>query len=105
MNITLKDAEKLLEDVISGKINKKEAKSMYINSAEDVNKLKKLKPTETRTKKCGLFLNSYKNFFMAPKAEDKVDDETKDDETKDDETDEQPDTTDMPELESEESAE
>ena len=42
---------------------------------------------------------------MAPKAEDKVDDETKDNETKDDETDEQPDTTDMPELESEESAE
>ena len=78
---------------------------MYINSAEDVNKLKKLKPTEPRTKKCGLFLNSYKNFFMAPKAEDKVDDETKDNETKDDETDEQPDTTDMPELESEESAE
>ena len=30
-NITLKDAEKLLEDVISRKINKKKAKKMYNN--------------------------------------------------------------------------
>ena len=28
-NVTLKDAERLLEDVISGKINKKSARNMY----------------------------------------------------------------------------
>ena len=49
-NITLKNAEKLLSDVISGKINKKEAKNMYNNIAEDINKLNKLKPTESRKK-------------------------------------------------------
>ena len=39
-NSTLKDAEKLLEDVISGKINKKKATTiLYNNIAEDVNKL------------------------------------------------------------------
>ena len=43
--ITLKNAEKLLEDVISGKINKKKAKNMYNNIAEDVNKSNKLKLT------------------------------------------------------------
>ena len=37
-NITLKNAEKLLEDVISGKINKKKARNMYDNIANDVNK-------------------------------------------------------------------
>ena len=56
-NITLKNAEKLLQDVISGKINKKKAKNMYNKIADDVNKLSKLKPTEAR-KKCCLFLNS-----------------------------------------------
>ena len=56
-NITLKNAKKLLEDVISGKINKKKARNMYHNIADDVNKLNELKPTESR-KKCCLFLNS-----------------------------------------------
>ena len=56
-NITLKNTEKLLEGIISGKINKKNAKDMYNDIAEDVNKLKRLKPTECR-KKCCLFLNS-----------------------------------------------
>ena len=56
-NITLKNAEKLLEGIISGKINKKKARDMYNNIAEDVNKLNKLKPTECK-KKCCLFLNS-----------------------------------------------
>ena len=36
-NITLKNAEKLLEDVISGKINKKKAENMSNNIGEDVN--------------------------------------------------------------------
>ena len=39
-NFTLKNAEKLLKDIISGKINKKKVKNMYSNVAEDVNKLK-----------------------------------------------------------------
>ena len=56
-NITLKNAEKLLEGIISEKINKKKAKDIYYNIAEDVSKLNKLKPTETRKKFC-LFLNS-----------------------------------------------
>ena len=56
-NITLKNTEKLLEGMIIGEINKKKARDMYKNIAEDVNKLNKLKPTESR-KKCCLFLNS-----------------------------------------------
>ena len=56
-NITLKNAEKLLEDIVSGKINKKKVKDMYNDIAEDVNKLNKLKPTESR-KKCCIFFGS-----------------------------------------------
>ena len=56
-NITLKNAEKLLESMISGKINKKKVRDMYNDIAEDVNKLSKLKPAES-TKKFCLFLNS-----------------------------------------------
>ena len=54
-NITLKKAEKLLEDVISGKINKKKAKNMYNNIAEDANKLNKLNPKESRKKNAAYF--------------------------------------------------
>ena len=43
--------------MISGKINKKKARDMYSDNAENVNKLSKLKPTESRKKYC-LFLNS-----------------------------------------------
>ena len=86
-NITLKNPKKLLEDVINGKINKKKAENMYINIAEDVNKLNKLKSTVSR-----------KNMLPIFKRLKKIDDEV------DDETVEEPDTTDMPELESEESA-
>ena len=56
-NVILKNAEKLLEDVISGKISKKKAKNMYNNIAENVNKLNKLNPTESR-KTCCLFSSS-----------------------------------------------
>ena len=54
-NITLENAEKLLEGIISEKINKKKAKNMYNNIAEDVNKLNKLKPTESRKKMLLIF--------------------------------------------------
>ena len=93
-NVTLKDAEKLLKDVISGKINKREAKKMYNNIADDVNKLNKLKPTESRKKILPIF-KQLEEIFTESKVAEEVDDE------KDDEADEQPDTTDMPELESE----
>ena len=100
-NITLKNAETLSENVISGKINKKKAKNMYNNIAEDVNKLNKLKSTESRKKMIPI-CKQLEEIFMGSKADEEVDDEV-DDET-DDETDEQPDTTDTPPLESEESA-
>ena len=44
-NITLKNTEKLLEGLISGNIDKKRARDMYNDIAEDINKLNKLKPT------------------------------------------------------------
>ena len=96
-NITLKNAEKLLEGIISGKINKKKATDMYNDIAEDVNKLNKLKPTESRKKMLPIF-EQLQEIFVRSKADASVDDEA------DDEVDEQPDTTDIPELESEESA-
>ena len=104
-NVTLKDAENLLEDVISGKINKKKAKSMYNNIAKDANKLKKLNPTESR-KKVLLIFKQLQEIFLGPKADEEVDYEAYEevDDEIGDKTDEQPDTTDMPGLESEESA-
>ena len=54
-NITLKNAGKLLEGIISGKINKKKARGMYNDIAEDVNKYNKLKPTESRKKMLPIF--------------------------------------------------
>ena len=90
-NITLKNVEKLLKNVISGKINKKKAKNMYNNIAEDVNKLNKLDPTKSRKKMPPIF-KQLEEVSMGSKADEKVDDEA--DDEKDDETDEQPDTTD-----------
>ena len=91
-NVTLKNAEKLLKGIIRRKINKEKAKDMYNDIAEDVNKLNKLKPTESRKKILPIF-KQLEEIFM----------ESKEDEEVDDETDEQPDTADMPELENEES--
>ena len=101
-NITLKNAEKLLESMISGKINKKKARDMYNDIAEDVNKLNKLKPTES-TKKILPIFKQLEEIFMGSKADEEADQEV--DDEADDETEEQPDTTDMPELESAKSAE
>ena len=97
-NITLKNGEKLLEGMISGKINKKKAKDMYNNIAEDVNKLNKLKPTESRGKMLPIFWQ-FEEIFMGPKADDEVDNKV-DDEVDD----EKVDTTDMSELEDEQEA-
>ena len=101
-NIRLKNAEKLLEGMISEKINKKKARSMYSDIAEDLNKLNKSKLTESRKNVLAIF-KQLEEIFMESKADEEVEEEV-DDEV-DDETDEQPDTIDMPELETEESAE
>ena len=79
--ILLKNAEKLLEDVISGKINKKKVKNMYNNIAEDVNKLNKLKPTASRKKMLPIF-KQLEEIIMGSKADEEVDGEV-DDETDD----------------------
>ena len=97
-NITLKNTEKLLEGMISGKINKKKARDMFNDIAENVNKLNKLKPTESRQKSLPVF-KQLEEIFMGSKADDDVDDEV--DDESDDKSD---DETDMPELESKESA-
>ena len=60
-NISLKNAEKLLEDVISGKINNKKAKNMYNNIAENVNKLNKLKSISLAHLKAGNNSEELKN--------------------------------------------
>ena len=54
-DITLKNAEKFGKGIISGKINKKKVRDMYNDIAEDVNKLNKLKPTESRKKNAVYF--------------------------------------------------
>ena len=51
---TLENSEKLLEDIIGGKIDQKGAREMYNSIADDANKLNKLGFTEPR-KKCFLF--------------------------------------------------
>ena len=66
---------------------------MYNNIADDVNKLNKLKPTESRKKMLPIF-KQLEEIFMGSKADDEVDDET----------DEEPDTADIPKLKSEEAA-
>ena len=96
--ITLKNSEKLLGGIVSRNIDKKEARKMC-NSIAD--KLNRLELTEPRVKMLPIF-KQLQDIFMGTKADDKLDHEV-DDET-DDETNEQPDTTDMPELKSEQSA-
>ena len=103
-SITLKDAEELLEDIISGKNNKKKARAIYDSIADDTNKLVDPKSTVSREK---IFIfKQLQEIFMGSKADDEEDNEIDNevDDEVDDETDEQPDTTDMPELESDESA-
>ena len=73
-NITLKNAEKLQEGIISVKINKKKARDMCNDIAEDANKLNRLKSTESREKVLPIF-KQLEEIFMGSKADDKVDDE------------------------------
>ena len=83
--ITLDNAESLLKGIGSGKINKREFKKKYNNIA-DVEKISN-RPMPTRSQnKMAEILSLLKELVEEPPYE-------------------QPDTTDMPELESEESAE
>ena len=83
---TLDNAESLLKGRGSGKINKREFKKKYSNIADDLEKMRN-RPMPTRSQnKMGEILSLLKELVEEPPYE-------------------QPDTTDMPELESEESAE
>ena len=90
-------------------INKKKAKNMYNNIAEDAYKLNKPNPRKSRKKTLPIF-KQLQEIFMGSKADGEKDDEMLEevdddvDDQVDDETDEQLDPTDLPELESEESA-
>ena len=84
--ITLDNAESLLKGIGSGKINKREFKKEYNDIADDVEKISN-RPMPTRSQnKMAEILSLLKELVEEPPYE-------------------QPDTTDMPELESEESAE
>ena len=96
--------KKLLEYVINEKINKEEIRKMFNNIAEDANKLNKLEPIESRKKMLPIF-KQLEEVFRGSETDDKADDKTDNESANDQPDNEQPDTTDMPELESEESAE
>ena len=92
--ISLDNAEKLVEDIFSRKINKNEAIKSYNNTVDNVNTIAKSRTTEARTKMLHI-CKQFRKFFEKPK--------TDGDETDGEIDDEQPDTTDMLDLESEES--
>ena len=63
--ITLKNVEKLLEGIISGKIEKKEARKMYNSISDHANELNRLQnrtKLQNLEKKCCLFLSSCRKF-------------------------------------------
>ena len=80
---------------------------MYNDIPDDGNAMNRLNSTKSRIKMINIF-KQLEEIFMEPKADKEADDKAhkKGDEKADRKADEeQPDTTDMPELESEESAE
>ena len=100
---TLDNAEKLVEDIVSGKINKSEIIKRYNDIVDGINTIVKSRATKPRTKMVDIF-KQLKETFVSRVTDDKIYDKTYN--KSDYETDEQqPDTTDMPDLESEESAE
>ena len=60
--------------MISGKINKKKARDMYNDIAEDITKLNKLKPTESIKNILPIF-KQLEEIFIGSKADEEVDDE------------------------------
>ena len=99
--ITLNNAKELVEGIINKKNDRQEAKKMYNNIVDDANELGKLRLTNSRRKMLSVFLQ-LQEIFRGSKTEE---DETKDEDDEDNEDDEEIDTTAMPDLESEESAE
>ena len=71
--IILKNVEKFLEGIISGKIDKKEVRKLYNSIADDANKLNRLELTEPRKKMLPIFKQLQEN-FKGTKADDEVDD-------------------------------
>ena len=65
-SITLKDAKELLEDIISGNINKKKARAIYASIADDTNKLINPKSTVSREKIIFIF-KQLQQIFMGLK--------------------------------------
>ena len=68
--ITLNNAEKSLEGIISGKVNKKKTRDIYNDIAQDVNKLDKLKSTESSKKMPPIF-GQLEEIFMGLKQMEK----------------------------------
>ena len=99
------NAEKIVEDITSGRINESEAKELYNIIVDEANAIVTApRLTRTTEEMVGIF-RQLKEIFAKPKADDKADDKADEDEEDYEIANEQPDTTYMPELESEESAE
>ena len=98
------DAEKLVEGIISGEINKSEVIEMYHTIADKANAiLNESRSAKPRRKTVAIF-KQLKEIFVRSGTNYRTDDRTDnrtDNETNDNE---QPDTTDIPHLESEKSA-
>ena len=90
------DAEKLVEGIISGEINKSEVIEMYHTIADKANAiLNESRSAKPRRKTVAIF-KQLKEIFVRSGTNYRTDDRTNDNE--------QPDTTDIPHLESEKSA-
>ena len=100
--ITLDNVEKLV-NIVNGKISKSETIKRYNDIVDGINAIVKSRTTKARTKMVNIFKH-FKEIFVRLVTDDKIYDKTSD--KTDYETDEQqPDTTDMPDLEQEKSAE
>ena len=65
--ITLSDAEKLFEGIISEKINKNEATKMYNDIIDGANAINRLNPTKNRMKMINIFKQLEEIFIIARK--------------------------------------
>ena len=99
--ITLDDAKRLVKGIASGEINKDEVEKMFGNIMDDIDTIHRSKATKNRTRMLQVFKTLSKIFIKFS-----IGDKTNDDKAGDEEADEeQPATTNLPDLESEESVE
>ena len=108
-NITVNNTERLVKHIASGKIRHKKAQNRYNSIMEnDVSKIFNSRKYELQKKLRKDIFRKLKGIFVWSKAyDDKTDDETDyktSDEIDYNTDDKQPDTTDMPDLKSEESS-